>query len=119
MDDERVTDRRPPPPPAVDPAEVIAAIQEHFERLRLPSWPVFGLANSDTPGWLYGAGEDQHGVQVVRLDYRPPFQPERLIVQTHHDERPAPSLRTRLDQLNDAEDDGEPLGLFGEEPATA
>jgi hypothetical protein len=57
VNDSGVTDEPRAPRPGVDPAAVIAAIQERVENLPLPSWPVFALADSDTPGWLGGFGE--------------------------------------------------------------
>jgi hypothetical protein len=97
---------------------VIGAIQERVESLRLPSWPVFALVDSDTPGWLWGFGESQNGVASVRIDYRPPGQAERLIVQTEHEQRCWPSLRALLVQL-DTDEDSDELLEFAVEPEGA
>jgi hypothetical protein len=102
---------------------VIAAIRERVENLPLPSWPVFALADSDTPGWLCGFGESfgesQNGITSVRIDYRPPGEAQRLIVQTQHEQRGWPSLRALLAQLDTDEDSGEPLELAAEPEGAA
>jgi hypothetical protein len=108
----------------VDAAAVIAAIQEQVESLPLPSWPVFALVDSDTPGWLCGfgetLGESQNGTTSVRIDYHPPGEAQRLIVQTQHDQSYWPSLRALLAQLDtDEEDGGEPLELAVEDEGAA
>jgi len=94
---------------------VIAGIQEHVESVRLPSWPVFALVDSDTTGWLSGFGESlgqsQNGITSMRIDNRPAGKVQRLIVQTQHDQSYWPSLHALLAQLDPDEGSGEPLEL--------
>jgi hypothetical protein len=64
-------------------------------------------------------GESQNGITSVRIDYRPPGEAQRLIVQTQHDQSYWPSLRALLAQLDTDEDSGELLELAVEDEGAA
>ena len=98
--------------PAVDQEAMIAAIQTQAQTLELPDWPVFGLVDSDQPGWLCGGGMDRvQGLRAVRLDCREPTGTQRLVAQTQPDGRGAPDLAAVAAQVLHDDDDGEPLHL--------
>ncbi len=71
-----------PPRARVDPAEMIAMIQARAEGVVLPGWPVFDLVAAGGRGWLCGVGERNDTIRALRVDYRRPGLPDRLIVQT-------------------------------------
>jgi hypothetical protein len=97
---------------------MIAMIQARAQRMGLPSWPAFGLADTGASEWLSGSGEDQNGqVLTVRVDYRLPGARERLIVQTQPLTPSSPNLSAVLRQLQAGDDDGEPLQLSGNDTA--
>jgi hypothetical protein len=70
----------------VDQAAMVAALQEHAERLVLPLWPVFALAEADEEGFLGGATESDQGLLAIRFDYRRHDSGQRLRVETRPDD---------------------------------
>jgi hypothetical protein len=97
--------------PWVDQDAVLAAVQAHAQALTLPDWPVFGLAADEGVGWLAGAAEQDGVLRSIRLDYRPPDEPARLVVQTQPDDGVVPDLSLVAAQLRTSE--GQPLRLTG------
>src|ERR1700712_649148 len=98
-------------PPDVPPnvSATVAAIQARMQAVELPAWPVYGLAGNEL-GWLCGLGENSvSGIEVVRIDYRPPGASTRLIVQSMRAQDQMADRLGVLDQLVADEDDGEPL----------
>lgn len=85
------------------------------DSLNLPDWPLYGLAEIGSPGWLSGfAGTPLHGADVIRVDYRPYGHPQRLIVQSDPiraigDPAPYPDVDAVFDRLRAEDDDGTPL----------
>jgi hypothetical protein len=85
---------------------IVAALNEHAQRLVLPPWPVFALTAPDVEGFLSGASEDGNGVVAIRIDYRAPDSPERLVVQTQPDDGRRLDLPATIETLRERLDDG-------------